>query len=78
MPIKVPPAYTQECASCHTAYPPGLLPAPSWRRLLNNLPRHFGTDASLDAATVRELSGWLQAHADMLSPVGAASVTPAT
>jgi cytochrome c553 len=57
------PQYQQECAACHVAYPPGLLPAASWRRLMADLPRHFGTDASLDAPTARELSGWLIAHA---------------
>lgn len=63
--LRVPmhPRYVQECASCHVAYPPGLLPAASWGRLMGSLDRHFGTDASLDPATVRELSGWLQAHA---------------
>ena len=55
--------YQQECASCHLAYPPGMLPAASWRRLIDNLPRHFGTDASLDAASVRELAAWLAANA---------------
>ena len=57
------PAYQQECAACHLAYPPGLLPAASWQRLMANLPRHFGTDASLDAATQKSLSGWLAANA---------------
>jgi hypothetical protein len=57
------PKYRQECASCHVAYPPGMLPAESWQRLINNLPRHFGTDASLDAASVKELSAWLAASA---------------
>lgn len=57
------PKYRQECAACHVPYPPGLLPAASWQRLMDNLPNHFGTDASLDAATVRELAGWLDAHA---------------
>lgn len=56
------PKYQQECAACHLAYPPGMLPAPSWRRLIDNLPRHFGTDASLDAAGVKEIGDWLQAH----------------
>ncbi|MFM7024796.1 MAG: diheme cytochrome c [Limnohabitans sp.] len=63
MPRAVPPAYTAECASCHTAYPPGMLPARSWQRIMNGLEQHYGTDASLDAATVQQLSGWLQAHA---------------
>jgi hypothetical protein len=57
------PKYQQECGACHVAYPPGLLPAASWERLMQNLPRHFGTDASLDPATVAELSKWLAVHA---------------
>jgi hypothetical protein len=61
--VPVLPAYRQECAACHLAYPPGLLPAPSWKRVLNDLGRHYGTDASLDAATVRTLSAWLAANA---------------
>ena len=55
--------YKQECAACHVAFPPGMLPPDSWRRLLNNLPRHYGTDASLDAATANELATWLSANA---------------
>ena len=57
------PTYKQECAACHLAFPPGMLPADSWRRLLNDLPRHFRTDASLDAKTVDELAAWLSAKA---------------
>jgi len=57
------PSYQQECASCHLAYPPGMLPAESWRRLINNLPHHFGTDASLEPASAKELSAWLAANA---------------
>ena len=30
---------------------------------MNHLPQHYGTDASLDAATVSELAGWLTANA---------------
>lgn len=63
MPVRVPPAYTQECAACHLAYPPGLLPAASWQRLMAGLGAHFGTDASLDDKTVQQLSSWLQANA---------------
>jgi len=63
MPPNVPAAYTQECASCHLAYPPGMLPARSWKRLMGGLDKHYGSDASLDAATVQQINGWLQAHA---------------
>ncbi|AMO98991.1 DHC, diheme cytochrome c [Collimonas arenae] len=55
--------YQQECAACHVAYPPGMLPAASWQRLLNNLPHHYGTDASLDPATVKQLATWLTNYA---------------
>lgn len=57
------PEYRQECGACHVAYPPGLLPAASWRRLMAGLPEHFGTDASLDAEAVRRIAGWLDANA---------------
>ncbi|RYF42766.1 MAG: cytochrome C [Comamonadaceae bacterium] len=57
------PRYQQECAACHLAYPPAMLPAASWRRLMNDLPRHYCTDASLDAAAVREIGTWLGSHA---------------
>lgn len=63
--LRVPllPKYQQECASCHVAYPPGLLPAESWQRLMRGLPNHFGSDASLDPATVQQISTWLEQHA---------------
>jgi mono/diheme cytochrome c family protein len=61
--VSLLPKYRQECAACHIAYPPGMLPAASWQRVMNDLPRHYGTDASLDPATVEELSVWLAAHA---------------
>lgn len=57
------PLYQQECGSCHLAYPPGLLPAASWQRLMANLPQHFGTDASLDAPSGQAITGWLTANA---------------
>jgi hypothetical protein len=57
------PKYQQECSSCHIAYPPRMLSSASWQRLTNNLPHHFGTDASLDEASVKELSAWLTEHA---------------
>lgn len=61
--VPLTPKYQQECAACHLAYPPGMLPAASWQRLMGNLPRHFGTDASVDAGTLHELSAWLYANA---------------
>ncbi|MCE4557722.1 diheme cytochrome c [Pelomonas sp. P8] len=62
--IASPQAYVQECAACHVAYQPQMLPAASWARLMRSLDKHFGTDASLDAADVQQLSRWLQENAD--------------
>lgn len=55
--------YRQECAACHIAYPPTMLPAASWQRLMTTLPQHFGTDASLDPASVQQLAAWLGVQA---------------
>jgi hypothetical protein len=57
------PLYKAECSACHLAYPPGLLPAAAWQRVMQNLPRHYGTNASLDGPTVAALQSWLVAHA---------------
>jgi len=51
--------YKQECSACHIAYPAGMLPPASWKRLMGDLSHHFGQDASLDAKTVATLSEWL-------------------
>jgi hypothetical protein len=58
-----PPSYEQECGACHVAYAPALLPASSWQRITANLGKHYGVDASLDAAPAREISAWLAANA---------------
>ena len=63
MPATIPKAYTQECAACHTAYPPGFLPAASWQRIMSGLDKHYGSDAALDEATTRDLSRWLTQNA---------------
>ena len=57
------PIYQQECAACHLAYPPGLLPARSWTRIMTGLDKHYGSDASLDPAAVQQISRWLQTEA---------------
>ncbi len=49
--------YADECGSCHYAYPPGLLPAKSWAKLLDEkaLSDHFGENASLDKDTLKTI-----------------------
>ncbi len=55
--------WQQECGSCHTAFAPGLLPAASWRKIMAGLDKHFGADASLNAAENQEITAWLVEHA---------------
>ena len=43
--------YREECGACHMAYPPGLLPALSWERIMATLDNHFGENAELDEST---------------------------
>ena len=59
----VPAVYAKECGACHLAYPPGTLPAASWRRIVDGLERHYGTDASLDDASTARIDEWLQRYA---------------
>jgi cytochrome c553 len=48
-----------ECSSCHMAYPPGLLPERSWRKMMAELDKHFGQNASLDAAATKAILDYL-------------------
>lgn len=56
-------AWQQECASCHLAYSPALLPRASWRRVMGGLEQHFGENASLDPATQADILRFLEANA---------------
>ena len=53
-----------ECGSCHVAYPPQLLPAQSWKRVMSRLDKHFGTDASVDPAAAAEIGAYLERYSD--------------
>lgn len=57
------PAFLAECGSCHVPYPARLLSAASWRTVMNNLDRHFGTDASIDQATASTIRAYLETSA---------------
>ena len=71
MPMKVPAKVQAECTSCHMVYPPAFLPKESWGRIMQGLDKHYGTDASLDAQSVKEISQWLNQHAGTYKRVSA-------
>ena len=51
--------YIKECGSCHFPYQPGLLPSNSWNKIMANLDKHFGVDASLSSEDFQTLSKYL-------------------
>lgn len=53
------PAFYKECISCHTLYPPFLLPQKSWVSMMGSLENHFGDDASLDEKTTESIKAFL-------------------
>jgi nitrate/TMAO reductase-like tetraheme cytochrome c subunit len=63
MPADMPKSYEAECASCHMAYPPGLLSEKSWQNIMSGLTKHFGTDASVDEKDKTEITNWLKRNA---------------
>jgi len=63
LPVPANPLYLEECGACHLAYPPQLLDAHSWLHVMNGLPKHFGTDASLDDKRRTAIADFLGANA---------------
>ena len=55
--------YLSDCADCHAAFHPSLLPATSWTAIMAHLDAHFGEDARIGAADVAEITAFLVANA---------------
>jgi hypothetical protein len=62
-PTQLNAKWQQECASCHLAFPPGLLPGASWRKVMSGLDKHFGVDASLSPQEAAEITDFLVKNA---------------
>jgi len=60
-------AWKSECGSCHLAFPPGLLPERSWRKMMTSLDKHFGENARVDEKLAREITQFLVANSADLS-----------
>jgi cytochrome c553 len=59
MPAQSNAKWLAECGGCHMAFPPGLLPAASWKKIMTGLDKHFDTDASLPAQDVQDITDYL-------------------
>ncbi len=73
LPTDAPPAFQAECTSCHLAFPPQLMAADDWRRVMATLDKHYGDNASLDEKTRLALENFLVRNAGSPKKVGAAS-----
>ncbi len=57
------PVVKEECGSCHLAFSPSMLPARSWQRMMGELDKHFGDNASVDPAIAEKITRYLVANA---------------
>lgn len=78
LPADAPPSFQAECASCHLAFPPQLLAAEDWRRVMASLDKHYGDNATLDEKTRRTLEDFLVRNAGKSSKVGAGGTANGT
>jgi len=76
LPADTPASYIAECGSCHLAYPPALLAAGDWQRLMAGLNQHFGTDAAVDGKKGAEIKTFLERHAGNAVKLGSAGEPP--
>ncbi|MBF0611380.1 MAG: cytochrome C [Magnetococcales bacterium] len=53
---------SKACTDCHMLFPPQMLPKASWEKIMNSLDNHFGENATLDEATRKQVSDFLQAN----------------
>ena len=76
LPTNTPASYKAECTSCHMAFQPALLTAGDWRKTMNGLKDHFGTDATVDMPKQQEITSFLERNAGDVSKLGSAGEPP--
>ena len=54
---------SKECGSCHMAFQPAFLPARAWSRMMDELGKHFGEDASLPADKAQAIRAYMTSNA---------------
>jgi len=55
--------YRKECGSCHFAYLPGLLPARSWKVVMERADEHFGESLGLAPERLAQIQAYLVENA---------------
>ncbi len=69
--LNAPPTFQAECGSCHVAFPPELLAADDWKRVMASLDKHYGDNASLDEPTRKTIEAFLVRYAGRAAKVSA-------
>ena len=57
------PVTKRECGACHMVYPPALLPARSWQKILGHLDNHFGDNAAMPEPTRQKILAYMTQNA---------------
>lgn len=70
---KAPAVWKTECGSCHLAFPPGMLPPAGWKQQMATLDKHYGSNATLDAADAKAIRDFL-----LLASAGNGEPVPAS
>ncbi len=73
LPRELDKTWLEECGSCHIAFPPSMLTADNWRRMMGGLDKHFGANASLDPEPAAKISAFLERNASRRGERNAAS-----
>ncbi len=61
--------YRKECGSCHMAYQPEFLPKRSWKKMMDGLEHHFGTDAEMESEDKERIKAYLMRNAADSKPI---------
>jgi hypothetical protein len=62
-PVNEPKSFRVECGSCHLPFPPSLLTATDWQKVMAGLEKHYGDDASLDNTARKQIEDFLVRNA---------------
>lgn len=76
VPTGAPPSFQAECGGCHMPFPPALLTAPDWKRVMSRLDKHYGDNATLDEKTRHELESFHVRNAATDSRMGGGGDPP--
>lgn len=76
-PARPPATWQAECGACHVAFPPALLGATDWQRVMAALDKHYGDNATLEPAARQEIEAFLVREAGRVPKHSGGGTAPA-